>query len=616
MTDNVQVASPQSPASHNAQLARPNSPGTGQPSSTTKLLRRFAWAEVRLSRTLIFAGTLLLFYPAVASAQKSAAENCSRAAEGSIVSDPEELHSENGVLKVDLLFRDSPDPGGSMRYCYIARDGSQAPTLRVHPGDLVILTLKNELNANSSAMDMVAPMTASTDPCEMGPMTPSMTNLHFHGLSAPPVCHQDETVKTHVGPADPPFEYRFRIPSDQPPGLYWYHPHPHGFSETQVLGGASGAMIVEGIEQANPELASLPERVLIVRDGPLLHAEAQPVQSPTMPAPIVLRDAEGDILNSGTGLGKPAKDLSLNFVPVSFPNYQPAVISMRASEKQLWRVLNASADTYLDLQLLFGDAPQALGVVALDGVPITENGRPPGILWQSHILLPPAGRAEFVVKGPAQGDAASLVTRSVDTGPAGENDPTRPLARVVANANASEPPSRLAALPKPLVSAASPSVEDLKPIRERKLYFSEKPENPADPSSPIAYYLTVDGQTPARFDPSSGVPNIVVHEGDVEDWIIENRTQELHAFHIHQIHFIVKGWNGVPVDEPFLRDTINVTYWDGKSPVYPSVRLRMDFRDPNIVGDFVYHCHILEHEDGGMMGLIRVLPRGQGEATP
>jgi len=63
------------------------------------------------------------------------------------------------------------------------------------------------------------------------------------------------------------------------------------------------------------------------------------------------------------------------------------------------------------------------------------------------------------------------------------------------------------------------------------------------------------------------------------------------------------------VDEPFLRDTIDVPFWDGKSPRYPSVTLRMDFRDPDVVGTFVYHCHLLEHEDGGMMGTIRILPK-------
>jgi FtsP/CotA-like multicopper oxidase with cupredoxin domain len=74
-------------------------------------------------------------------------------------------------------------------------------------------------------------------------------------------------------------------------------------------------------------------------------------------------------------------------------------------------------------------------------------------------------------------------------------------------------------------------------------------------------------------------------------------------------------WSGIPIDEPFLRDTINVPYYTGRSLQYPSVRLRMDFRDPNTIGDFVYHCHLLEHEDGGMMGLIRVEPPDQAHAA-
>ena len=116
----------------------------------------------------------------------------------------------------------------------------------------------------------------------------------------------------------------------------------------------------------------------------------------------------------------------------------------------------------------------------------------------------------------------------------------------------------------------------------------------------------MEGQKPAVFDPHSSVPNIVVHQGEVEDWIIENRSQEVHDFHIHQVHFLMLEWFGIPINEPFLRDTINVPFWDGKTLQYPTVRLRMDFRDPNAIGLFPFHCHLLEHEDGGMMGLIRV----------
>jgi len=140
------------------------------------------------------------------------------------------------------------------------------------------------------------------------------------------------------------------------------------------------------------------------------------------------------------------------------------------------------------------------------------------------------------------------------------------------------------------------------------LYFSEKLEDSGNPNSATTFYITVDGQTPAPFDPASNVPNIVVRQGDVEDWIIENRSTELHAFHIHQIHFLLLDWSGIPVNESFVRDTVNVPFFNGRMLKYPSVRLRMDFRDPNTVGTFMYHCHLLEHEDGGMMGLIRVEP--------
>jgi len=528
---------------------------------------------------------------------------------GAIVPEPEDLRSENGVLKVELTYRSSLEANGSRRYCYRSKNGSEAPTLRLRPGDLLILHLRNALSLPSSQGRTPA-MHSMPDRCAGVEMNAATTNIHFHGLDLPPVCHQDDVLNTLVEPGGQPFEYRVRIPSDEPPGLYWYHPHVHGLTKTQVLGGASGALIVEGIERANTSLRGLPERVLVIRDEDLVYPDAEVIPSGNVPPPIVLRDAEGDILNTGTGGGKPAKDLSINFVPVPFPQYSPAVIQVKPLERQLWRVLNASAITYLDLQLLVNNVPQPLGVVALDGNPINENGRAGSrTIWQSHILLPPAGRVEFLVKGPPAGQQASFVTRTVDTGPAGENDPTRPLAVVLASPDAPEPGTKLAESSGSLAPPSTVWLGDVTPARTRKFYFSEKPRDLNDPNSPTDFYITVDGQEPKLFDPNSKTPDIVVQQGQTEDWIIENRTRELHAFHIHQIHFLLREWNGVPVDEPFLRDTINVAYWDGVSRQYPSVKLHLDFRNPNVVGTFVYHCHLLEHEDGGMMGRIRVDPK-------
>ena len=439
-------------------------------------------------------------------------------------------------------------------------------------------------------------------------MSAVSTNLHFHGLTIPPVCHQDDVLKTSIQPGDASFEYRFRIPKDEPPGLYWYHPHIHGFSKEQLLGGASGALIVEGIERAKSSVAGLPERVFIIRDQDLVNPNAPPARSEPV-IPKFLIDRDGDSANNGTGFGKPAKDLSINYVPVPYPDYPPTTIEMKPGERQLWRVLNASAITYLNLEVLVHRTAQPLALVAMDGVPMNHGAaQDESVNVQTHIGLPPGARAEFVVTGPAEGETGLLVTRTVDTGPGGENDTNRMLAKVVASPTAPEPRSRLRSSPDPLPPPTEAWLGDVAPVRVRRLYFSEKLADPNDPTSAVEFYLTVDGQEPKMFDLNSDIPNIVAQQGTVEDWIIENRSNELHAFHIHQLHFLLLDYAGRPVNEDFLRDTVNVPYFDGRSLTYPSIRVRMDFRDPNVVGTFVYHCHLLEHEDKGMMGLIRVDP--------
>jgi FtsP/CotA-like multicopper oxidase with cupredoxin domain len=552
--------------------------------------------------------TFWIAIPTAMVAQGPSGDICQRGALGAAVPEPADLRSMDGRLRVELSYRTSTDVQGLTRYCYLDKEGRQSPTLRVKAGDQVTILLRNELPAVAETHAMTAHHAAAGN-CAGGAMTASSTNLHFHGLTIPPICHQDETLKTMIPPSSEPFEYTFKIPADQPPGLYWYHPHVHGFNKIHILGGASGALIVEGLEAANNQVSGLPERVFVIRDQELIHPDAAPEQTDSMPAPQVLRDAEGDILNSGTGTGKPAKDLSINFVPVPYPKYEPAVITMKPQERQLWRVLNASAITYLDLQVLFNDFAQPVSVVAIDGVSVNYNGNSgQTAVVKRHLLVPPAGRVEFIVKAPRTGVRASLVTRTVDSGPAGENDPTRPLATIVTAVDAPEPQSTLPTSPAQTSLSTAVPLRDVTPVRTRKLYFSEVPQDAKNPNSPTVFYITVDGNTPAPFDPNSPNPNLIVNQGDVEDWIIENRTKELHDFHIHEIHYQLLQWNGVPVDEPYLRDTVNVAYWGGTSPVYPSVRLRMDFRSPSIVGTFVYHCHLLEHEDAGMMGTIRVDP--------
>lgn len=539
---------------------------------------------LRFPRTLVMLAVFVASMNAAAAAEPPG-DACSRPPMGAVIAGPPELRSSHGALVVDLSLRNFTDVYGAKTYCYVDQNGQQAPTLRVRPGDELVVHLKNRLEGEPGAMPMHV-HGASPQACGTAPMNALTTNLHFHGMGLPPTCHQDETLRTAVNPSDPAFEYRLKIPLDAPPGLYWYHPHPHGYTEQQVLGGASGALIVEGIEKDSPVVSGLPERVMVLRDQKI---------------PGMTENDE----DSG-----PGKDISLNFVPVMYPLYRPAELPVRPGEREFWRVLNASADTYFVIQLRFGSTiqeigdPQALELIGVDGVPTRPAAS------ATEILLAPGARAEFVVTTPAEGTFAQLVTLKYDTGPDGAASPYRVIANVRSRADAPAAPS---AMPPGAGATKNAATAVLKPVQSRKLYFSEDRADLKDPRQRAKYFITVEGQTPRVFDMNFTKPDVTAVQGTLEDWTIENRTKEAHAFHIHQIHFQVIERDGKPVDDGTWRDTIDLPFWDGNSVSYPSVKLRMDFRSPETVGTFVFHCHILEHEDGGMMGSIQVLPHARNQ---
>jgi FtsP/CotA-like multicopper oxidase with cupredoxin domain len=524
---------------------------------------------------------LLLLCAAMVTGRAWAQEDvCPRPAAGSQVLQPPELRSQNGRLELTLRFKISEDANGLLRFCYLNESGMQGPTLRVNPGDELIIHFRNELPGSTPAQPAHS-MEHDVGHCADAPMSMASTNLHFHGLNVPPKCHQDDVLQTLIGPAGT-FDYRLKIPANATPGLYWYHPHPHFFGEVQVQGGASGALIVEGIAAVHPELGGLPERVLVLRDQKL------PMSAKRI-----------------TGRPAPGWDVSLNYVPVLYPDYVPAVLPTAPERKEFWRVLNAAADTIFDLQMIVDDAPQPLRLVAIDGVPLN---RPSPV--EMDVLIPPGSRAEFVVVTPKLGAHAELVTRAWDTGPDGENDPRRPIAKIVSSNGPHLEKARLLKAADARRMQRYASLKTATPAAERKLYFSEIRDDPNFGAQ--SFYITVDGQPPTRFK-MDAPPNIIVRQGSVEDWTIENRSREEHVFHIHQIHFQVIESDGKPVDDPAIRDTIDLPYWKGKGP-YPSVQLRMDFREPNTIGTLMYHCHILQHSANGMMGSVRVVPAADATA--
>lgn len=514
------------------------------------------------------------------------AEVCpDRPGAGDAVKEPVRLHSVNGTLSVDLTMVNNIDDVGISHYCYQYADGSEAPTLVVNPGDRLVMNITNHLTELPGATGAMAHMShgpvsrdPSRDPCDGGMMFSASTNVHFHGLNIPPRCHQDETIRTTIEPNES-FQYSFKIPANDPPGLFWYHPHMHGFATTQIAGGAAGALIIEGIEQMKPEVAGLPERVFVVRQfavGP---------HPPGAKAPPGPDDADDNAV------------LSVNFVPV-FEKRAAPLIHIAPGERQLWRMVNATAIHFLALELQVDLVPQSMQLIAVDGVPLDVSRS------VTRIELPPAGRAEFIVEGPPAGTNAMIIRLPFDTGPDGDSNPSVVLAKILPASSDQKPLSVLPAFTKKAERRRFVGLDQEGPRKKRKLYFSEV----TDDEGNTEFFITVDGQTPKVFDPREP-PRIVTQAGTVEDWLIENRSGEVHDFHIHQIHFIQVAKDGVPIDDPTVRDTLTVPYWDGQSPTYPSVTLRMDFRDPDIAGTFMYQCHILDHGDGGMMAKIQVKPK-------
>jgi FtsP/CotA-like multicopper oxidase with cupredoxin domain len=254
--------------------------------------------------------------------------------------------------------------------------------------------------------------------------------------------------------------------------------------------------------------------------------------------------------------------------------------------------------------------------VAFDGVPVgSQDGRHQGtLITQTDVYIPPAGRAEFIVTGPSNSvQHAVFMTNHIDTGPGGDIDTRRPLAIIQLT-------KIMKNIPKPILPVAAKitgdrfaDVDDSMVTAHRHIYFDERTlAGYRGPGGGLNFYVTVQGQQEQVYYPDEP-PAITTTQGAVEDWMIENHTKEVHEFHIHQIHFQVIAVNGVPVprDQRQWYDTYQVGYSATGRPPYPSITVRMDFRGA-VVGEFVYHCHILDHEDGGMMANILVLPKGGG----
>src|SRR5437899_12791216 len=286
--------------------------------------------------------------------------------------DPAVVASHDGVLALTLTAARGRVQVGGRRVTAEVYNGSYVPpTLRVQPGDVVRLRLVNAPDET--------------------------TNLHMHGLAVSPPGASDN-VFLHIGPGRAQ-DYEIRIPATHPPGLYWYHPHPHGRSDEQVRNGMSGALIVEGLLDPFPELRGLPEHVLLLKDAQIGGGQ------------IVHRGIGDDAVRTLNGMLNPT-------------------ITLRPGETQLWRIGNVGADLYYLLTL----DGHRFYEVARDGHRLVR------LVPKQRLLLPPGAREEVLVQAAGPGTYV-LRTAGSDTGPQGTHYSGAVPATVRVAAAAARPPA-------------------------------------------------------------------------------------------------------------------------------------------------------------------------------
>src|SRR2546426_4231801 len=327
--------------------------------------------------------------------------------------DPAVVVSHDGVLELTLTAaRGATQVGGRRVVAQVYNGSYLPPTLRVQPGDVVRLRLVNALDET--------------------------TNLHLHGLAVSPLGASDN-VFLHIAPGRTQ-DYEIRIPATHPPGLYWYHPHPHGRSDEQVRNGMSGALVVEGLLDPFPELRDVREHVLLLKDAQIGGGE------------VVHREIGDDAIRTVNGMLDPT-------------------ITLRPGETELWRIGNVGADLYYLLTL----DGHRFYEVARDGHRLAR------LVPKRELLLEPGAREEVLVQAAGPGTYA-LRTAGFDTGPPGNHYPGAVLATVPVEGAAGPP----LALPQRVV----PLADLRRQITDRRtIVFSE---------SAAGDTFFVDGRT---FDP-------------------------------------------------------------------------------------------------------------------
>jgi bilirubin oxidase len=461
---------------------------------------------------------------------------------------------------------------------YSYNGGMPGPTLEVREGDNVIVHFRNNLPARDTEYNHL-----------------NETTIHWHGIHLP--------EKADGNPMDPvqpggSYDYVFTVHQGTA-GTFWYHPHPHHITATQVARGLFGALIVR--PAADP-LAGIPEKVLILSDNRFYHDEETEAD---------IKDANPDNQQFDLTNGREGDYVFVN-------RQLNPTIAIRSGEIQRWRIINASGARFYRLNLpghtilhVANDA--GLFERAVETPPVQPD-------QEGGILVAPSERVEILVRGTGEPGSKAILQSlpydryKPDTRPKGARDQ---FGEVLGILDWDQPIDLLTLQytdETPVAPVALP--ESLRPVAWLRdpttLAVGETNHTIVmDDNS----QLDVNGQGPKSFEIKADRSvriDITSPFDATEIWTIVSKENLDHPFHLHGFSFQVLdrgrtiGTTGQPdwetaTAEPFpsWKDTVNIP---------GETWARFIIRYTNYPGRRMFHCHILNHEDHGMMGVLEVLP--------
>lgn len=525
------------------------------------------------------------------------------------------------------------------------------PTLRVKPGDTIEIDLINEFPPNP-------------EPQRMGafPHDPFTTNIHTHGLTVSPSGISDNVFRRmEPGTSN---AVRIELPADHAAGTFWYHPHKHGSASFQFFGGMAGFLIIEGGPASLdgvPEVAAAREVLMAFQ---VIRTDAGG-EVPYVNPDATQFDSGG--VDPPAGLWSTFQNTNVFFTTNGRTN---PTLRMRPGEVQRWRLLNAASGVTLAVALeqhsLNLIAMDGLTTATMRPLPEGE-AFVMGAGNRVDVLVQAGAPGTYLLQALDPATPRSISPSGVDPQPRTSRigfdfpTPTYPvtLATVVVSGDATAMALPAGPLPAP---SGLPSIETMlntPPDAVRTIAFEAcgkggiqanpqdrlpscgwydalydaaywggidfanllmmrdaddtgVPSNPPDPLMPL-----VDFQKEGLFNADVALfPDMVA--GNFEEWTVWNRSFSDHPFHIHVNPFLVTHINGTPLPVPEWRDTILIPAAEPQpgatsvpindpSVTFGSVTFRTQF-DPKVTGSFVMHCHILTHEDVGMMQRLDIVP--------